>query len=475
RGRHTELVSVYIPADYDLNKIINHISQEQGTAANIKSKATRESVISSLERMIRHLRLFKRTPPNGLAVFSGNASDKEGKSDIKVWSLEPPEPLKTRIYRCDQTFQLDILKEMMEYKETYGLIVVDRREGNVGLLKGTMIKELVNLTSNVPGKTRAGGQCLMPDTIVSLSDGQFVSIEEIEVKDEVLSYDFAEKKFIPSKVLKKWVVEKDEVYKILIEEENIEASGDHVFFLVDETSKPAKDLAVGDLLLTEHGGKKVRKIKVLQKPNMMIDISVEKENFLANSIVVHNSAQRFARLREGAAKEFFNRIGEAANKEFLEMKNLKGILIGGPGPTKEEFLDGNYLNTQLKRKVIGVQDLGYTGEFGLNELVDKSRDLLAKEAIMEEKDLMQKFFDALAKTPNKVAYGFEAVKKALDMGAVEKLLLSDELSEEKIDELEKKAETMGTEICFISTDTREGIQLKEMGGIAAILRFSLSY
>ena len=69
RGRHTELVTVYIPAGYDLNKIINHLAQEQGTASNIKDKTTRDHVIDSLEKMIRHLRLFKRTPENGLVVF----------------------------------------------------------------------------------------------------------------------------------------------------------------------------------------------------------------------------------------------------------------------------------------------------------------------------------------------------------------------------------------------------------------------
>ena len=67
---------MYIPAGYDLNKIINHIAQEQGTASNIKDKNTRQNVIDSLERMIRHLRLFGKTPENGLAVFSGNASER---------------------------------------------------------------------------------------------------------------------------------------------------------------------------------------------------------------------------------------------------------------------------------------------------------------------------------------------------------------------------------------------------------------
>ena len=139
KGRHTELVSVYIPQDYDMNKIINHLAQEQGTAANIKSASTRKNVTDALERMIQHLKLFKRTPPNGLAVFSGNVAQREGQQDFKVWSIEPPIPLRTRIYRCDKIFVLDIFADMLEAKEVYGLVVMDRRDANIALLKGKAI------------------------------------------------------------------------------------------------------------------------------------------------------------------------------------------------------------------------------------------------------------------------------------------------------------------------------------------------
>ena len=341
RGRHTELVSVYVPAGYDLTKIIHHLAQEQGTATNIKDKTTRDNVISSLEKAIRHLRVVGRTPKNGIAVFSGNVSQKEGQPAIEVFSIEPPEALNTRIYRCDQVFVTEPLKEYMEYKEVYGLIVIDRREGTLGLLKGTNIVELAGFTSNVPGKTTKGGQ----------------------------------------------------------------------------------------------------------------------------------SQQRYARLRDIAAKEFFKRVGSAANKEFFEMKELKGILLGGPGPTKEDFLKGDYLHTALKNKVVGVQDLSYTGSFGLNELVDKSHDVLANEIIVEEKLIMQEFFQKLATDSDKVSYGKVEVKKALEMGAVKLLLLSEDVEERDVEEFEKLSEASGTEVKVISIETREGTQLKEMGGFAAILRF----
>ncbi len=475
RGRHTELVSVYVPQGYDLIKIIQHLEQEQGTASNIKDKNNRQRVIDSLEKMIRHLRLYKRTPENGLAAFSGNASTNESKMDIKVWSIEPPLPIQTRLYRCDQTFVLDILKAMLESKEIYGLIVVDNRDGTIGLLKGTSIQELIHLTSGVPGKIKSGGQCLMPDTSVDLADGQAVHIEDLEEGDEVMSYDLGNKKKIISEVIRVWKTTKENIYVIKTKDEEIQCSGDHLLFLGDGGTKAAFELTKQDKLVDFKGNEAgIRSIKVLDKEVTMIDIEVTNKNFFANKILVHNSQARFARLREGAAKDFYKRIGEAANKEFLGKSEIKGIIIGGPGPTKETFLDGDYLNNELKKKVIGVKDLSYTGEFGLNELVDKSGDLLAQESITREKNIVNKALEMLAKNPEKVAYGKEEVEKALEYGAVETLLISEDIDEETTEELEKRADATGAEVELISTDTNEGKQIKEITGIVALLRFAIN-
>ena len=475
RGRHTELVSVYVPAGYDLNKIIQHLQQEQGTASNIKDKTTQTHVVDSLEKMIRHLRTFKKTPTNGLALFSGNISDREGKTDIQVFSVEPPQPMKMRLYRCDQRFVLDTLKEMYDVKETYGLIVLDKRDGDVGLLKGTAIIELKSMHSAVPGKTKAGGQCLHPESTVHLADGQFIAIEEIQEGDEVLSYDFNTHEFVSSKVLKKWEEKKSKIYKIKAGERIIESSGDHVFFLSNKEEKAAKDLEEGMELLNDKGlGVTIQSIVVEEKEIPLIDIEVENKNFVVEGLVVHNSAQRFARIREEAAKDFFGRIGEASNKAFLELKDLKGILVGGPGMSKNTFIDKGHLNEQLKRKVISVQDLSYTGSWGMKELVEKSSDILSDELIITERKIMSEFFRLLSQEADKVSYGESEVDKALEMGAVDKLLLSESLDDEIIERYEDKAEETGAEVIVISTDTSEGAQLKDIGRIAAILRFALS-
>ncbi|RME53244.1 peptide chain release factor 1 [Candidatus Woesearchaeota archaeon] len=342
RGRHTELVTVYVPAGYDLNKIIQHLSQEQGTATNIKSAQTRNNVITALEKLIQHLRLYPKTPPHGLAAFSGNVAEREGQQDFQVWSIEPPLAIKQRIYRCDKTFQLDILRDMCEEKALYGLVVLDRRDAAIAYLKGKTIIPLKKTHSEVPGKFRAGGQ----------------------------------------------------------------------------------------------------------------------------------SAPRFARLREGAIKDHFKKIAEYMKEEFLGNKDLKGIIIGGPGVTVNDFLNKDYLTGDLKKLIIGTKDLSYTGDFGLNELLDKSQDLLAEEEIAEEKKLMQRFFKELSKDSGLASYGKDEVRRHLNMGAVDILLLSEALDDEEAKAFEEEAEKLGTNVQIISTESREGAQLKEIGGVAAILRYA---
>lgn len=343
RGRHTELVTVYVPIGYDMNKIINHLQEEQGTATNIKSSVTKNNVIGALERMIQHLKLYKKTPDNGLAVFSGNVAEREGQSDIKVWSIEPPSPLNFRLYRCDKEFLLDPLRDMCEIKEVYGLVVIDRRDAAIALLKGKTIIPLLTTHSEVPGKTRAGGQ----------------------------------------------------------------------------------------------------------------------------------SAHRFEMNRDLAAKAHYRKVAEYMKEQFLNLKELKGIIVGGPGPTKHDFIADGQITDQVKQKIIAVKDLSYTDEFGLQELVEKSQDVLANEEITIEKKLLGRFFELLGKRPNIVAYGPADVRKKLGMGAVEILLLSESLEDREIEELDSIAKQFNSEVRIISVETREGVQLRDIGKMAAILRYEV--
>ncbi|MDP4012497.1 MAG: hypothetical protein Q8R00_02725 [Candidatus Nanoarchaeia archaeon] len=481
RGRHTELVSVYLPAGYDLNKAISHLYEEQGTASNIKDARTRKNVQDSLEKCIRSLKLYKRLPEKGLAVFAGNASKDESKINIQVWMLEPPEPINTRLYRCDQTFMTDILKAQMEYKEAYGLIVMDRKEATIGLLKGPRIDVLKSMTSGVPGKFRAGGQCHDPKTQIQINKKETIILEEIKVGSKLLSYDFEKEELISSYIIDKWIVEKDTLFEIKTKNSLIKCSGDHLLFIkiqdkVEEM--PAEEIKLGNLLLRINDNLQIEEAKVTEINKKegkfrLIDISVKNQNFIANGIISHNSAQRFHRLIEGMALEFYRKVAEVVKLEFLpKLKDIKGILIGGPGHTKNDFADE--LNQQLKDKIVAIQDITYTDESGLHHLVEKSKDILAAEAVTEEKEIVTKFLTLLAKEASKAVYGEEKVKEAIQLGAVETLLLSEKLQDEKLDELEQLAGNYGAEVRIISVDTREGEQLRDLSGIAAILRYPIS-
>ena len=94
-------------------------------------------------------------------------------------------------------------------------------------------------------------------------------------------------------------------------------------------------------------------------------------------------------------------------------------------------------------------------------------------AVIEEKKIMQRFFETLGKEMDKVAYGMAEVRKALEFGAVDVLLVSEDLDEDVIEELEKKCEEYGTKLQLISNETREGKQLIDLGGIAALLRYAI--
>jgi peptide chain release factor subunit 1 len=344
RGRHTELVSVIVPAGANLNVVIDQLEGEKSTARNIKSKTTQKNVIEALERATRQLRMLgQQTPKNGVAIYSGNVAETEGQTDMRIWMIVPPEELNMRLYRCDQVFIIDPLKEMLEEKELYGLFVIERKEATIGLLEGKKIKILQHLDSAVPGKTRAGGQ----------------------------------------------------------------------------------------------------------------------------------SSQRYERIVEGKAKDFYRECADALKKHFFDLKNLKGIIVGGPMPTKDEFLKEGLLVTALKEKIIGLKDIGYADEHGIELLVEASQDLLAMQGIIKEKKLMEKFFEMLGKQREKTAYGYEPVKKALEMAAVDTLLLSKKLEKSIIAELKEKAEAISANVEYVSVETEEGQQFFNLSGIGAILRYAL--
>ena len=489
KGRHTELVTVYIPAGANLNDIMTQLRNEESTAENIKSKQVRKNVTTSLDKIVRHLQLYKKTPENGLAVFCGNISEKEGSADIEIWAVEAPEPIKTKMYWCDQKFVLDPLKEMVEEKEIYGIICLDKSEADIALVKGKKIEPIVHFESIVPGKTRAGGQCFVKGTeIKCLEDSSTTTkpIEEIKEGENIFCYDIKNKKAATSSVKEKFKKESTNIYSITTDSTKINTTGEHVFFVSNKTyfkEKNASDLSEGEFLVfvDNEGQIKETKIRSITKiPSTtfeVFDMSIKKyENFIANGLLVHNSSQRFSRVREGLLNDWFKKVAEAANKIFSEHPEVLGIIVSGSGPIKEFFLKEELLHDHVSKKILGLVDTGYTGEYGLHETLEKSGDLLKEASVTKEKKLLQRFLQELQKPNGRAVYGLDKTIECLQRGSVDMIMLTEDVNlkvgeQDAVEYFEEQVENYSSKLVIVSSDTREGQQFLALGGVGAILRY----
>jgi len=216
-GRGTELISLYVPQGKQLHEVITTLREEQGTADNIKSDLTRTHVVDSLSKVVQRLKLYKKTPERGIVIFCGalppEGGGPLGSEVVKVYEIDPPKDLKTFLYRCDDHFHVDILKDMLKDDNLIGFLAIDAKDAGWGLLHGDKIEVLKETGSGVAGKHRQGGQ----------------------------------------------------------------------------------------------------------------------------------SAKRFQKLREMELTYFFNRVADITKEYFIDIYPIKGLIISGPGPTKEEFINNNYL------------------------------------------------------------------------------------------------------------------------------------
>ncbi len=235
------------------------------------------------------------------------------------------------------------------------------------------------------------------------------------------------------------------------------------------------------------------------------------------------SAHRFERMIEHAAHEFFVKVAEMSGELFLPKKDqLKGILLGGPGATKEFFFKEGFLHYELQQKVVlPLFDVGYTDEHGLKELVEKATQTLHGLELTEEKRLVQRLLAEIRKAEaGLAAYGERDVERALEAGAVDTLLVSDGLRRERValrcgscgatttvslsdeelaalasrpcpscgapslaetsredyvESLFRRAGAAGGTARLVSTESEEGEMLaRAFGGVAALLRYPMA-
>ncbi|WP_428324164.1 peptide chain release factor aRF-1 [Nitrosopumilus sp.] len=319
-GRGTELITVYIPKGKQLHEIIGTLQQEQGTADNIKSDLTRTHVVDSLGKVVQRLKLYKKTPERGLVMFCGALPPEEGgplgSEVVKVWEIDPPKDLNQYLYRCDDHFHVDILKDMLKDDNLIGFLAIDSKDAGWGLLHGDKIEVLSQTGSGVAGKHRQGGQ----------------------------------------------------------------------------------------------------------------------------------SAKRFQKLREMELTYYFNRVAQTTREYFIDIYPVKGLVISGPGPTKEDFINGNYLEYRLQNNIIATIDSSYSGSEGIREAFAKSSDILGNFRLVEEKKLVEALFREINGNTGKGSYGLQEVIEFLKNNVVETLIITDNTNLNRVEGMCKRCKHLQEDI-----------------------------
>jgi peptide chain release factor subunit 1 len=381
RGSGTELISVYIPPDLNISDMVGRLRDEHGQSSNIKSKTTRLNVQTALDKIIQYLRLYKNPPKNGLAIFCGNISNVQAKPNVELFSMEPQQPIKSTIYRCDSQFMLEPIMEQMEATDLYVLVVMDGRDATIALLRGTGTTVEKKIRSFAHAKVRKGGQ----------------------------------------------------------------------------------------------------------------------------------SAARYERAIGESINDYYKSVGDSVNTVFEKygFKAVSGLIVGGPGPTKDNFVKSKVLNYQIK--VLGVFDTGYTDEsMGISELLERAKELLKEQAAIQERRVMERFLVEVSRNGLAVSK-YENVKAALLNNNVSKLIISEDVeltsvtykcttcdavfttveagnskqtrhteggslevvkTSDAIEELIETADNMGIEVVFVSANGQYGKELLlGFGGVAAMLKY----
>lgn len=158
RGNGTSMISLIVPPKGQISFIQKMLTDEYGTASNIKSRVNRLSVLSAITSTQQKLKLYNRVPPNGLVVYCGDVITEEGKEKKLNIDFEPFKPINTSLYLCDNKFHTEALSELLAADDTFGFIIMDGNGALFGTLSGNTRNVLYKFTVDLPKKHGRGGQ-----------------------------------------------------------------------------------------------------------------------------------------------------------------------------------------------------------------------------------------------------------------------------------------------------------------------------
>ena len=158
RGLGTSMITLIINYKDQISQFSKMLVDEVGKATNIKSRVTRQNVIDALTSTMEKLRLYNKTPSNGLVIFCGLVQMPTGGEKMIKIDLEPFKPINTSLYRCDNIFHTDELKSLLVDNDKFGFLIMDGNGSLFGLLQGNTKIILNQFKVNLPKKHSKGGQ-----------------------------------------------------------------------------------------------------------------------------------------------------------------------------------------------------------------------------------------------------------------------------------------------------------------------------
>ncbi len=389
KGNGTSMISLIMPPRTQISITQKMLTDEYGTASNIKSRVNRLSVLSAITSTQQKLKLYSNVPKNGLVIYCGEVLTSEGKEKKLTISFEPFKPINTSLYLCDNKFHTEPLSELLESDDKFGFIIMDGNGALFGTVSGNTREVLHKFTVDLPKKHGRGGQ----------------------------------------------------------------------------------------------------------------------------------SAVRFARLRMEKRHNYIRKVAEVAVQNFItnDKVNVAGLILAGSADFKNELNRSDLFDPRLQDKVIKIVDVSYGGENGFNQAIELSAETLSNVKFIQEKKLINSFFDEISQDTGKFCYGIDDTLKALELGACDVIIVweglttvrytlknadgeeviknidpntpkdeflkdSDGSEMEIVSEkpfLEWLAESYkdyGTTLEFVTDRSSEGAQfVRGFGGIGAMLRYKVNF
>lgn len=155
RGNGTSMISLIIPPGDQISRVNKMLSDEYGTASNIKSRVNRLSVLSAITSTQQRLKLYNKCPPNGLVIYCGTVITEDGKERKVNIDFEPFKPINTSLYLCDNKFHTEDLQELLMDDECFGFIVMDGNGCLYGTVQGSNREIMHKFSVDLPKKTRS--------------------------------------------------------------------------------------------------------------------------------------------------------------------------------------------------------------------------------------------------------------------------------------------------------------------------------